>query len=288
MQVVRQANQGAHAAINRGLELASAPLLAILNSDDAYHPQRLGRARAALAADPEAGLAGTFIEIVDREGKSLGVKHGWRDASPWPLENPGRSFRAGDDLRAALLTENYWSTTSNFVFRRALYERAGAFRPLRYTHDWDFALRCARLSPQVLLEEALVRYRVHPANTIRENRAAMIYEICWILAVHLPGHLADPVFLPQVPEAERLELLTNSIYVFGMERVLSLMLLEDLSGNPERALQRLRPDDPVRERYLAYIEGRLGQEGVPADASQGRGGLRRVVSELKNRINPGD
>ena len=36
-----QLNQGAHAAINRGLHAAAGDYLAILNSDDAYHPQRL-------------------------------------------------------------------------------------------------------------------------------------------------------------------------------------------------------------------------------------------------------
>jgi glycosyltransferase involved in cell wall biosynthesis len=287
MRVVRQANQGAHAAINTGLEMASAPYLTILNSDDAYHPQRLEKTVAVLASQTQVGLVGTYIEIVDSQGKSIGVKHGYRDAPPWPLENPERSFRAGDDLRAALLTENYWSTTSNFVFRCDLYRQAGPFRPLRYVHDWDFALRAALLAPQILLPEPLVRYRLHPTNTIHENQAAMIYEICWILAVHLPRHLADPALMPQLPEAERTELLMNSIYVFGMERVLSLMLLEDLQGNLERALQRLQPDDPVRAGYLAYIEGRLaqGSETIPGNPPQNE--LGGILSKIRRLVQPG-
>jgi len=54
-----------------------------------------------------------------------------------------------------LLTENYWSTTSNFVFRRSTYDRAGEFRPLHFAHDWDFALRMARLTRLVILAEPL-------------------------------------------------------------------------------------------------------------------------------------
>ncbi|NCT22276.1 cell wall biosynthesis glycosyltransferase, partial [bacterium] len=93
-------------------------------------------------------------------------------SSPWLLEVPERSFRAGSDLHKALLTENYWSTTSNFVFPRRWFEAVGEFRPLRYAHDWDFALRMASVARMVLLPEVLMRYRVHAANTIREDRAA--------------------------------------------------------------------------------------------------------------------
>lgn len=279
MRVTRQENQGAHAAINAGLAQATADTLTILNSDDAYHPQRLEKALALLAEQPEVSFVGSYIEIVDSGGKSLGVKHGYQDASPWLLEHPERSFRAGDDLRAALMTENYWSTTSNFVFRRRLYEQVGPFRSLRYVHDWDFALRGARLAQQAMLPEPLMRYRVHPTNTIRENQAAMIFEICWLLAVHLPEHMADPEFLPGVPEAKRSELLMNSIYVFGMERVLNLMLLEDLHGSPEKAMARLEPGDPVRAGYLAFIEAQLGDTPPPDP-----GNRQRLLGRLKGLV----
>ncbi len=102
------------------------------------------------------------------------------------LEKPERSFRAGNDLAEALLTENYLGTSSNFVFSRGCYQEVGEFRPLRYMHDWDFALRLARVAPLCLLPEPLLRYRVHPQNTIRQDQPAMIFELCWILAVHYP------------------------------------------------------------------------------------------------------
>jgi glycosyltransferase involved in cell wall biosynthesis len=293
LEVLPQSNQGAHAAINRGLGEASGRYLAILNSDDAYHPRRLENVLAVFGADPQVGLVGSYIEIIDAQGKSLGVKHGYQDCQPWLLEAPERSFRAGSDLRAALLTENYWSTTSNYVFPRALYEQAGAFRPLRYVHDWDFALRLAKIAPLVLLPEPLVRYRVHPTNTIRENQAVMIFEICWLLAVHLPEHIADPGFFNRLPLETRIEQLLHSIYAFGVDRVLSVMLLQDLHANPEQAQQLLEPGNPAREKYLQYIYAAIGKAGeTPQPAATGRGsnqagylgrlkaGLRRIYSRL--------
>lgn len=257
LHVHQQPNQGAHAAINAGLARARGEVLAVLNSDDAYHPERLARAVAALDADPAAGLVGSHIEVVDAAGHRLGIKHGPRDLAPWPLPHPERSFRAGDDLRAALLTENFWSTTSNFVFRRALWERVGPFRPLRFTHDWDFALRAAALAPAVLLPEPLLRYRVHDANTIRSDRAAMVFEICWCLAVHLPAALADRAWADAAPPATRVDQLLQSLHAFGCERVLTVMLLERLHERADAALALLDPADPRRAHYLEVIQETL-------------------------------
>jgi glycosyltransferase involved in cell wall biosynthesis len=279
LRVVAQTNQGAHAALNAGLALANGALLAVLNSDDAYHPERLARAVATLDAAPAVGLVGSWIEVVDAGGRQLGIKHGARDLAPWPLAHPERSFRAGDDLRGALLTENFWSTTSNFVFRRSLLARIGGFRPLRYTHDWDFALRAAGVSPALLLPEPLLRYRVHERNTIRADRAGMVLEICWCLAVHLPQHLADPGWAAATSEAKRVQQLLHSIHAFGCERVLSVMLLERLHQRPDAALALLAPDDPRRAHYLAFIVDGLAAEPVlAAPPARGWFGRRKRTS----------
>jgi glycosyltransferase involved in cell wall biosynthesis len=257
LRVISQTNQGAHAAINRGLREATGEFLAILNSDDVYDPRRLETVLAAFRASPKAGFAGSHIEVIDSQGRQLGVKHGFQDLSPWQLEAPELSFRSGSDLRAALLTENYWSTTSNFVFRRDLYDLIGEFRPLRFTHDWDFALRAALMAGLVLLPEPLLKYRIHPHNTIRENQAAMVFEILWCLAVHIPRHLADPEFYAQAPEETRVEQLLHSIYTFDCGQVLEVMLLQRLHENETAALRLLEPGDQVRGKYLDYIRSRL-------------------------------
>jgi glycosyltransferase involved in cell wall biosynthesis len=290
MVVFSQANQGAHAAINRGLREARGDYLAILNSDDAFHPERLEKILQALKTQPRAGLAGSYIQIVDSQGNSLGVKHGYLDCPPWLLEHPERSSRAGDDLHAALLTENFWSTTSNYVFPRQLYQQVGEFLPLRYAHDWDFALRLAHLAPSILLPEPLVRYRVHASNTIRENQVAMIFEICWILAVHLPRNAALSDVHDREVLAGRIDQLLNSIYVFGMERLLSLMLLQRLDQNPDQALELLEPGNPARLRYLAFIDEQLASEGGAASGAgssatgaldRSQNGLRRLLARLR-------
>jgi glycosyltransferase involved in cell wall biosynthesis len=280
LRVIAQANQGAHAALNRGLEAAAGEYIAILNSDDAYHPQRLEKAAIALAADPQPGLVGSYIEIVDSRGKPQGVKHGYADCPPWLLERPERSFRAGADLQDALLTENYWSTTSNFVFPRRVFHQVGGFLPLRFTHDWDFALRVSRVAPMVLLPEPLMRYRVHARNTIRQDQAAMIFEICWIQAVHVPPHVAKGEFYGSHAPQERIDQLLHSLYAFGVDRVLSVMLLQNLSANPKLALELLAPDNPTRARYIEFISRQL-EVGAKPGFFHAEGKLRHFLKNLK-------
>jgi GT2 family glycosyltransferase len=274
LRVIAQANRGAHAAFNRGLAETTGTYIALLNSDDAYHPQRLEKMLSVLETNPEVGLASSYIEVVDAQGKPLGVKHGYYDLEPWLLEFPERSFRAGADLRGALLTENYLATTSNYVFARRWYEQIGGFRPLRYTHDWDFALRMVRVARLVIVPEPLLRYRVHGHNTIRENRAAMIFEICWILAVHLPQHMADTWF-GELPLSQRIDQLLHSIYTYGCDRVLNVMLLQGLAENEPAALQLLETNDPSRIKYLEFIERHLPSKpaGRQTNRRSGRGSL---------------
>ena len=238
IRIIEQENRGAHAAINRGIELAQGHYVAILNSDDAYSPDRLEKLIEALKANPAAGLAGSYIQVIDTFGKRLGIKHANKDLEPWPLENPQLSFRNGDDLFAGLLTENHLATTSNFLFERSWYTRLGGFRALRYTHDWDFALRLtlAAGGKLCIVEEPLLEYRIHERNTIRENKAAMIFEICWCLAVHFPRGLPllQPPLTSNGGQAARL---LHSIYTYETDKVLALLLMMGISEDENSGAQ---------------------------------------------------
>lgn len=175
-----QPNRGAHAALNQALELAAqeSELVAILNSDDAYEPMWLERAAATLAEQPQAGFCSALLHIF---GDGLPEQETWhRD---W-YQRALTSYRASGDFEASLLRANFVITTSNVVFRRRLVP-PGGFRALRYVHDVDFLLRLAEQGSFALVEEELVRYRLHAANTIGESMRddrRIVFEFGWILA----------------------------------------------------------------------------------------------------------
>lgn len=155
-----QPNRGAHAAINAGVLRATGELVAILNSDDMFLPGRLDALAAALDADPGADLSASGIAFMDADGRA--VPNAWYDEALAYLHAAG-------DMGTALVNANVLMTTSNFMLRRAAVERTGGMAPLRYAHDLDFALRLLALGGRIaLLPDVLLRYRIHPGNTIAE------------------------------------------------------------------------------------------------------------------------
>ena len=180
-----QPNRGAHAAINAGLLRATGEVLAVLNSDDVYAPGRVDRLVAALDADPGADLAATGLSFMDGNGSAI--------ANPW-YEEALAFYRESGDPGAALVNGNFVMTTSNLAFRRGLLDRIGLFAPLRYAHDLDFLLRALAHGRRfaLLLDEPLLSYRVHAANTINEEHGAIRLEWAAAAAAYLDALLASP------------------------------------------------------------------------------------------------
>ncbi len=182
--VLRQDNRGAHAAINRAVERATGTWIAVLNSDDAFLADKLGDCQVLMAGDPTAELICGGIALVGGDGRRLHQG----DAVAWLARATAAAARLQPPA-LALLAENFVVTTSNMVFSRGLWQRLGGFAPLRYCHDLDFLLRGLAQARAVFdLARAHVRYRVHGANTIAEDRVAVDVEIAAVLAVALRLH----------------------------------------------------------------------------------------------------
>jgi glycosyltransferase involved in cell wall biosynthesis len=159
----RQANQGAHATINAGLAECSGEFVTILNSDDAYLPGRLATLVAALDADPAASVAASGLAFMNDAG--VPIENSW-------YQEALAAYHASPSMGVALIDGNFLMTTSNLLFRRALLAELGPFAALRYAHDLDFALRALAQGRTIrILDQPLLRYRMHAANTISEDHA---------------------------------------------------------------------------------------------------------------------
>lgn len=158
----RQHNQGAHAAINAGLAQCRGDFLAILNSDDLFHADRLATL-LQLAEQQGLDFISTGLRLIDAQSNVL-TQH------PWQLEYERMEYAAQQHgVWAALLERNVTVSTSNFFMRRALFETLGPIRPLRYTMDWDYALRACCINPDKFAwryDLQLLDYRLHGSNTI--------------------------------------------------------------------------------------------------------------------------
>ena len=178
IDILFQPNAGAHVTLNRLINLADdCDYLAILNSDDRYHPQRLERCLEYLEARPAIGLLCTQLRLIDENDHPLPA-----DAPRARWFSAAWSFRAGSDDHSQLdLSEwlglaNFAGTTSNFV-ARADYLRARPFAPYRFAHDYDALVRAALDNKLAILDAELLDYRVHPANTISTEPERLIREM---------------------------------------------------------------------------------------------------------------
>lgn len=223
---IKQENQGAHAAINRGLQLSDGAYLTILNSDDEYDPNRIQSfVEQAIKFDNQA-IVTSYINVVDQSGKSLGIKEAYKNMYPWKVKNPEKTFLNKSNLKLNLVQFNYISTTSNLFLPRHVYEKIGNFHPLRYAHDWDYFLRISKQFNISVVEEPLLKYRLHQTNTINENQARMIFEICWVLAENVPSVIGSVLTTLDKPEniVDLWNRLFNSIDVLKCEKILLNLL----------------------------------------------------------------
>ncbi|AIQ65804.1 cell wall biosynthesis glycosyltransferase [Paenibacillus stellifer] len=250
IQVLTQQNQGAHYTINRGLELATGDFLTILNSDDIYEKNRIEKCVGYLIQHPHVHLVCTYIKIIDHSGKTLGIKEGWKNMEPWPIPNKSKSYAGSNNFSRNLLVSNFISTTSNMVFTKKLYQEIGGMRNLRFAHDWDFALRAAEYGECSILEEALIKYRIHETNTISSNRKHMLFEICWIYAANLPRFESHLIL--QESSKEELEQLAESINLQGNDKLLWI-LRSSFNASQKRG---------VKDYELAFLENKELRESL--------------------------
>jgi tetratricopeptide (TPR) repeat protein len=155
--LVRQRNAGAHVALNRGMALAGGATIALLNSDDAYAPERLEHLTAAL--DDGHVLAFSGVALVDDDDRPAD--------SPYAreLDSRLREAAAAPELLRVLVRHNAAVSTGNLVFRRSLLDATGGFAALRVCHDWDFVLSATFATQPRLVAGPLYVYRLHRANT---------------------------------------------------------------------------------------------------------------------------
>jgi glycosyltransferase involved in cell wall biosynthesis len=141
------------AARNRGVALGSGHLVAFLDADDRWLPEKLDRQVAALSADPAAGLCYTTARFIGPAGEPLAIRK-----PPRPI--------AGDAF--SVLMRGNVLILASVVVRRACLDEVGGFDPALAPlgcEDWDLWLRIARRHRIIAVDDELTLYRKHAGNT---------------------------------------------------------------------------------------------------------------------------
>lgn len=147
--------QGAPIARNHGIAAARGEFVALLDSDDYWHPEKLRlQVERLRSAGPGYGLCYTMVEHRCDAGTLLSLS---RD-------------RADGDLSRALLQWNVVGSTSSVLVRRDLLVEIGGFRPdLPACQDWDLWVRAAQSTRTACVAEPLTTLVLSPQGRITNN-----------------------------------------------------------------------------------------------------------------------
>jgi len=149
---------GQSRAKNLGIQLSQAPLIAFLDGDDEWLPEKLER-QLSLFSDVNIGVVYGRRLLMDEVGQAM--------VTP-------RTSLARGGLSDVLLDDNPISFSS-VVVRREVFEAVGAFDPaLQLAIDYDLWLRVARHFHFDYVDEPVVRYRTGHANLSSRIRERII------------------------------------------------------------------------------------------------------------------
>ena len=184
-------NRGGNVARNHGIRAATAPLIAFLDSDDRYLPNKLGWVTAEFERRPELDLlVDSFIKVQPRGSRQAEVVRRNRVITDRQL------------FRTALFTRRLWKATPAITVRRDVALKAGLFdETLRRLQDFDFLIRASRFANCASTDELLwVKYWDERAISAQDDMIPANIA----LARRHPEYLQMPAYRPGLAYALRL------------------------------------------------------------------------------------
>lgn len=157
IRVVRKVNGGMSSARNAGIDAAGGSLIAFLDSDDYWAPEKLARQLELLNARPGLGFCSTAAALRSPDGRPLGE---------WPAPSCQDDMLRQIFLQGAAVA----GSASAVVVRREVLERAGRFdERLGGLEDTDLWMRLAALAGYACLSEPLTFVTRTPGSVSRNR-----------------------------------------------------------------------------------------------------------------------
>lgn len=174
LRVLRGEGVGPSMARNLAIDAASAPLIAFLDADDVWYPQKLAVQMALHRRWPEVVLSFTDYRHVTVEGEDRGGCFAFWPRFRAQTAGAREPFLLGGDAIAQIYAENVIGTSTVIARTDVLRELGGFACDLLSSEDWDLWLRLAARGQVACVPQVLADYLMHrPGNVTRNLRARM-------------------------------------------------------------------------------------------------------------------
>jgi glycosyltransferase involved in cell wall biosynthesis len=238
LTVITQKRSGLVAALNRGLELVSTPLIARQDADDISHPRRLS---SQLELLDEADVVGCRIRGFPR---GL-VRGGMQRYESWQ-----NRLCSHDQMHEQLWVESPLAHATALMKTQSLVA-AGGFRKLDGPEDWDLWARMFAQSRRfVKVPRALYFWREHEKRATRTDPRLSEDNFRALKCTHL---LAGPL-----KDAKRVELWSHGRQGRAWADLLSgrgsfRFTSRDLNPKPVMAGRAALPPFPLQDRGMLLV-----------------------------------
>lgn len=161
IQVISIPNGGVANARNVGLKACTGDLIALLDADDIWYPDKLEKQLAVMQRYPAIGFCCCNYRVLDQSrGEMVGHFSSFSRDPDYnfdaPLKQPALEL---------LIRSNFVGTCSNVMFRRALIDQVGDFkRELKQAEDYELWIRFSMVTNFVLMSDQLLEKVTHDTN----------------------------------------------------------------------------------------------------------------------------
>jgi glycosyltransferase involved in cell wall biosynthesis len=159
IEFIKQKNQGAAIARNKGIAASSGTFLIFLDADDRLLPNALELGVRYLNENTSCAFVTGGVKLIDSSGKFLEIP---------------KQVRIEKDHFKTLLATNYIWTPGVVVYRKSIFDSNNGFDPMAGgSADYELNVRIARKYEIASHGEIILEYRMHGSN-MSKNLAYML------------------------------------------------------------------------------------------------------------------
>ena len=223
-------NDGLVSALNEGIKIARAELIARMDADDVAMPERFALQHARMVQEPGLAVLGSFFNIIDKDGSIIRL---YDDLPLTPTE--ARSAVGG-----------FLVAHPAVMMRRDAVLKAGGYRKaFCHAEDYDLWLRMSDLGYAIAnLPQPLLNWREHGANVSMTHEETQVRNIILSRFAHRvrKAGLPDPFEGVEAINAEFIQTVSDRLRPgleaeFFLARHLSFACREELDAAWRQYLQ---------------------------------------------------